>query len=58
VHVALTLRLKFKIWNHLHWYLQVYDIYHYFLAADCVMEEEEFEEISLFSFGLYSVIGE
>jgi hypothetical protein len=26
VYVALTLRLKFKLWNHLHWYLQVYDM--------------------------------
>jgi hypothetical protein len=26
VHVALALRLKLKLWENLHWYLQVYDL--------------------------------
>jgi hypothetical protein len=38
VHVALALRLKSKIWEHLYWYLQVYSMIFVPLSFGCLQK--------------------
>jgi hypothetical protein len=62
VHVALALRLKSKIWDHLYWYLQIYDMIFVPLSFGCLPKNTRLcknlktSKISLFYFRLYFVI--
>jgi hypothetical protein len=57
MHIALALRLKSKIWEHLYWYLQVYEMIFVPLSIMSWKKKSlKTSKISSFSFRLYFLI--